>query len=815
MSCSELNAINYQIVIDFIESFGEFNGIVFDGRPHRGRAHGAKGRNNKAWYQGSVSVTEKGDVIIRGAAGEWHGDDNNKRTFPMGEGVTFTDADKALFRKQQAAMRKAAADEEKARHLKTAKACLKKWNALNEEGESGYLVEKNIGSNGMRFTKDGAGAIAIRDVYGKIHSLQFFLDKSNPKHKEKIERLNGSNKRMWPTGSSMRSKFASLGKINPRGVNIITEGWATGCTLHEASAMAVVVALTANNILPVIEALVKHYPKAKFLIAADDDYLCRCQHCKKQTVVADENCAHCSQSHGKKNTGISVAMNACSLITAAEWFKPDFVDRDGKKLSDFNDLMVLEGLQVVAAQVDEAVSAKFPSLGRRAEPRAQRSAQTGGAGDVPLSFMTNEEVLENYVSIYGVKDVMYDRRRYKLVPRSCVMDMAPEHAWREVRQDIAICDLVNVDFDASESDKTIQCNMYAGWQSTPDPTGSCEKILELLRFLCSKDDDGREAYHWILKWLAYPIQHPGAKLKTCLVFHGPTRVGKNLFFDAFSEKIYGKYARTIGQAELEDKFNDWASQKLFIVANEIVARQDLFHQKNKLKGMITDPTTPINPKNIASHVEKNQMNLVFLSNEMQPVVPDVDDERFLVIYTPSRREKDFYTAVYHEIENGGMEALHDYLLNVDLDGFGEATHPPMTRAKKDLVELSKDSVQRFYEDWTQGHIEQPYVDCLKSDLFESYRRWCSAEGERFPRSQIQFSSSLGRFEGIESTSARIYQGMADALVSSPLRGALETKMVRYYKVPHDANDIVGKSIVEMRTRYIVRFRDSLSPKNDF
>ena len=63
-----------------------------------------------------------------------------------------------------------------------------------------------------------------------------------------------------------------------------------------------------------------------------------------------------------------------------------------------------------------------------------------------------------------------------------------------------------------------------------------------------------------MKWLVLPLQRPGAKMRTALVFHGPQGTGKNLFFEVIAA-IYGRYALVVGQAELEEKYNDWMSQK--------------------------------------------------------------------------------------------------------------------------------------------------------------------------------------------------------------------------------------------------------------
>jgi len=232
----------------------------------------------------------------------------------------------------------------------------------------------------------------------------------------------------------------------------------------------------------------------------------------------------------------------------------------------------------------------------------------------------------------------------------------------------------------------------------------------------------------VIKWLAYPLQHPGAKMRTTLVLHGPQGTGKNLFFEAIMD-MYGCYGRIIDQSAIEDKFNDWASRKLFLIADEVVARSDLYHVKNKLKAFITGEWIRVNPKNMAAYEEKNHVNLVFLSNERMPVVIEEDDRRHCVIWTPAKKEADYYKAVYEEIKNGGIPALHDWLLNIDLGDFDEHAKPPMTNAKNELLNLSKDSILRFYDDWIGGEIDGvPNMPVLSDDIYDLYKHWCGKQG---------------------------------------------------------------------------------------
>jgi putative DNA primase/helicase len=205
----------------------------------------------------------------------------------------------------------------------------------------------------------------------------------------------------------------------------------------------------------------------------------------------------------------------------------------------------------------------------------------------------------------------------------------------------------------------------------------------------------------------------------------------------------------VGQADIEDKFNDWVSRKLLLLANEVVARQELFHQKNKLKALITDDTIRINPKNVAAHYESNHMNMVFLSNEAQPVVLDADDRRYMAIWTPKKRDKAFYREVMDEIADGGVEALHQYLLDLDLGDFDNGCLPLETRARKALIEVSKESPDRFIEAWMNGELEHACKACSLSDLYRVYERWCRTEGERFSYAKNKFSARIHIYDEIE------------------------------------------------------------------
>lgn len=386
-------------------------------------------------------------------------------------------------------------------------------------------------------------------------------------------------------------------------------------------------------------------------------------------------------------------------------------------------------------------SADAPAKGGRGGKRRSKD-------DKPIDFGRYNELLEHFVLIYGT-DTVYDRRKRMLFKVNALRlafgnDYVKMWLNSESRRMVLPDQLV---FDPADHGGPGTINLYSGLEMKPKP-GQPDAILELLEHLCGEsaatDQGVGDVVNWVLDWLAWPLQHPGAKMATALVFHGPQGAGKNLFFEAVAS-IYGRYSIVVGQDQLEDKFNDWASQRLFVIGDEVVARAELFHQKNKLKAFITGETIQINTKMMPLRTERNHVNVVFLSNEQQPLALEADDRRYLVVYTPPRRDDDLYDRVAKFIEAGGAAVFLDFLLRRDLSGFSRHARPIMTTAKADLIELGLKPSERFCKEWTAGYLNLPLKACSTEQLYRAFKRWCFLQGERWPPPQATFSKTVERY----------------------------------------------------------------------
>jgi putative DNA primase/helicase len=298
-------------------------------------------------------------------------------------------------------------------------------------------------------------------------------------------------------------------------------------------------------------------------------------------------------------------------------------------------------------------------------------------------------------------------------------------------------------------------------------------------------------------------------MRTALIFHGPQGAGKNLFFEAYAA-IFGKYSRIVGQAEIDDKFNDWASGKLFMIADEVVARQELFHIKNKLKALITGETIRINPKNVAAHDERNHVNIVFLSNEKQPLVLEKDDRRYMVIWTPEKLSKNVYADIAEEIAAGGIEALHDYLLHLDLGDFNQYTEPLITASKQDLIDINLESGERFIADWLGGDLDLPVCPCMSEDLYRAYNDWCKRNGVARPRELNQFVGNIAKTKGFKRERARIHKDFT--FTSDLIQRNVICPPAEKYQETHQLSNF--KNSNQWFTTCVLDFKESLRGNND-
>jgi hypothetical protein len=404
-----------------------------------------------------------------------------------------------------------------------------------------------------------------------------------------------------------------------------------------------------------------------------------------------------------------------------------------------------------------------PALPQRGEgaPKKKRSkkpaADDAGSDDErPDWFWPRVDMLTERFSLIYASDTAWDGRQQMIV-RVPTMRLAfgsePTKFWLSrvaagTARTVLPTDLV---FEPGQQVPEHQINMFGGLvlDETPCDAADVAPMLNLLRHLCSETstsaDDVDAVMNWVLCWQALPLQQLGVKMQTACVFHGAQGTGKNLYWDAWRD-LFGLYGITVGQTELEDKFNGWVSRKLAIIGDEVVSRQEMYHNKNRLKLIVTqEHKFPIRGMLQETRWESNHANVVFLSNESQPLALEERDRRYLVVYTPLEADASLYESVRAFKAAGGMGKWLHYLRTYPLDGFTAHTKPILTKAKVELIELNWKAPERFAHEWLEGFLELPMQVCSAEQLYRAFRRWCDLQGEKWPASQSMFTRQLDRW----------------------------------------------------------------------
>lgn len=711
--------------------------------------------SQKGWYSLHELRLDDGRFAVIGAYGWWVAGDKFVQNIELRIGddkPTLSDEQRAAVKLRMAEARKSA---ERSRAFGAAKAAdeaTRAWGKYSFTGECGYLADKGVQAHGVKFTAGNSLVVPLADTSGKIHGLQLIYPKGHPK-RAKL----GRDKDFWPFGIAVAGHFHLIGV--PHDVLVVTEGYATGATIFEATGIAVAVAFNAGNLQPVAVALHRRYPKTRILIAADDDYLVKHNPgCQKYTPQAEPLCAHCGEAHKKDNAGIAKAA-AAALAVGGAWVAPAFaIERptDKKGPTDFNDLAASEGAAVVAHQL----TTRLAVLGWNSPPPAPSFDPRGEGRPAEsdlLPLQSIDDMQDRYSIVYEMGDMVFDAQEHALVGLTSMRNICTNRQIHRMWMESANKRIVRVreiGFDPTESDAAVKCNLYGGFPSIAK-AGACSRQLELLEYLCSYENN-TALFQYVLRWLAFPLQHIGAKMTSALLLHGPQGVGKNIIFERAMLAIYGRYGAIIGQDQIDSKHNKWQSHKLYMFADEIMTRAELYQNKNKVKGMITSDFVTINPKGVDEYAERNHCNLVFASNDIKPMAIERDDRRFTVIWTPPAKEADYYQRVGAEQREGGIAALHDYLLNLSIGDFGQHTKPLMTKAKADLQSLGMESTDQFCTLWLAGHLPVAVEICRSDDLYAAYRHWCAANGTNKPAQANTFIHTTAKQPGAQKLRKRIY-----------------------------------------------------------
>jgi len=117
-----------------------------------------------------------------------------------------------------------------------------------------------------------------------------------------------------------------------------------------------------------------------------------------------------------------------------------------------------------------------------------------------------------------------------------------------------------------------------------------------------------------------------------------------------------------------------------------------------LKGLTTEKTMFIEPKNVNGFLWPNRLGIYMGGNDKW-IVPASHDERRYAVNKVSERwkqDKTYFGPLFEEINNGGAGAMLYDLLRLDLDGWHPRDNVPQTKALLDQKMLGLNGLELWY-----------------------------------------------------------------------------------------------------------------------
>jgi hypothetical protein len=279
-------------------------------------------------------------------------------------------------------------------------------------------------------------------------------------------------------------------------------------------------------------------------------------------------------------------------------------------------------------------------------------------------------------------------------------------------------------------------NLWRGFAVVPRQ-GDCSKFLaHLSNNVCSGDE---ELYQWVVGWFAKIFQHPEQKMGTSLVLRGKMGTGKTKVGEVFGSLLGTHYVTVSDPRYVIGRFNSHLASCLLLHCDEAFWAGDRAAE-GKLKDLITGQDHLIEFKGKEPIKVRNYVRLLVTGNPDWLVPAGLEERRFAVLDVGEGHIQDtaYFAGIDEQMDNGGREALLDYLLKFDLKGVDLRTIPK-TAALLDQKISTLSPVQGWWLDMlTRGQLPGLLPDespngcwtCLSASIFDLYLHHAQSQGSK-------------------------------------------------------------------------------------
>lgn len=286
-------------------------------------------------------------------------------------------------------------------------------------------------------------------------------------------------------------------------------------------------------------------------------------------------------------------------------------------------------------------------------------------------------------------------------------------------------------------------NLWRGFSVEPRDGDFSLFVEHLKENVCSGD---MRYYNYLIRWMARAVQYPASPGEVAFVMRGSKGVGKSIVATIFGRLFGRHYLHIANPSHLVGNFNAHLRDVLVLFADEAFFAGDRKHE-SVLKMLVTEDSIPIEAKGVDVETYPNYVHLIMAANDPHVIRATGDERRYFVLEVGEgkKQHKGFFSKMWDQINNGGLEGLLFHLQNLDLTDF-QVRDVPETEAlhTQKLLSLGMDE-EWWYRKLQDGRLLEHHInwegdivcDLLITDFVKYADRW------KFNRRGNQ--TALGRF----------------------------------------------------------------------
>lgn len=222
--------------------------------------------------------------------------------------------------------------------------------------------------------------------------------------------------------------------------------------------------------------------------------------------------------------------------------------------------------------------------------------------------------------------------------------------------------------------------------------------------------DARERALFI-SYLAYTVQ-TRRRINWAVCLQGVEGDGKTFFGAMMGAVLGSNNVRQLDAPQLEDRYTGWAVGQLLTFIEELrMQGHNRYEILNKIKPFISNAVINVHPKNVNAYNALNTTSYVSFTNFRDALPIDDNDRRHMILASAWQtgeqvrkfllEEPTYFESLWGTIDGDNARPgalrkwLMEYRLHAEFDPKGRA---PLTRARKEMVELNKSDMQLEFED---------------------------------------------------------------------------------------------------------------------